>query len=137
MYIDVFKGTIMKNKLFCLLAFALFALVGCVTTLPKGTPVYVYVAENGIVTFRGETTTPSELPNRMIAIGVRPDTHINIVGQGEVPMNHLRTIVKFCGEAGLPNCTIRLDKPKISILTGADAKKAIKPKQTVTPKLKQ
>lgn len=130
----------MKTKLFnsLVVAFvATIALVGCATTLPKGTPVYVYVAENGIITFRGETTTPTELPKDMISVGVRPETHIFIVGQGAVPMNHLRTIIKYCGEAGLPNCTIRLDQPKISVLSGPDAKNAIKPRTPITPKIKQ
>lgn len=124
-------------KAFIAAIIAAITLVGCVTTIPKGTPVYVYVAENGIITFRGEATTPTELPKQMISAGVRPDTHIFIVGQGEVPMNHLRTIVKYCGEAGLPGCTIRLDKPKISVISGPEAKKALTPRPTSKPKIKQ
>lgn len=96
------------------------ALAGCASRLPEGTPLYVYVAENGIVTFRGETMHVKELPDELKKAGARTDTHIFIIAQGAVPRNHLNEIVMNCGMAGLPNCTIR-DRKRVVVEKGTMA----------------
>lgn len=112
----------MSIKLPKALAAALSAaiLAGCASSWPDGKPLYVYVAENGIVTFRGETMHAKEVPACLVKAGARPETHIFIVAQGNIPRDHLNAIVMNCGEAGLPNCTIR-DRMTISIVKGKTA----------------
>lgn len=104
----------------CIVAAALAA--GCASTLPDGKPVYVYVASNGIVSFRGETMKSSELPERLLKAGAVPTTHIMLVAQGEVPSQHLKEMALDCGRAGLPNCTIR-ESRKITIETSNGKRK--------------
>lgn len=103
-----------------LLATAL--LMGCATTkIPKGRPAYVYVAENGIVSFRGDTFKAIELPERLIKAGATPETPINIIAQGEVPRAHLTELAMACGRVGLPNCIIR-EKLKITAQRAEEVK---------------
>lgn len=99
------------------LTVATLVFFGCATPLQKGSPAYVYVAQNGIVTFKGEAYRSSEIPEELIRAGATPSTHIFIIPQGDVPMAHMNTIVSNCGNAGLPNCTIRQNM-KITITTG-------------------
>lgn len=80
---------------------------GCATRLEPGRPLYVYVAENGIVTLRGESLPSGDLPKRMLRMGATPQTRIQLVVQGDVPRSHLNSIVSSCGAAGLPNCSIK------------------------------
>lgn len=89
-------------------------LVGCASTLPPGKPAYVYVAENGLVTFRGETLKAPELPEKLRRAGAKPTTHIMIIAQGDVPSAFLTQMAIDCGHAGFPSCTIR-EKMRISI----------------------
>lgn len=104
------------KKLFPAIAAAAL-LAGCASRLPADKPLYVYVAENGIVTFRGDNMRAKELPDRLKKAGAITDTHIFIVVQGEVPMPFLNEIVQYCGLAGLPNCTIR-DRKKVVVEKG-------------------
>ena len=107
-------------KLIGIAVLAAASLAGCASTKEAGQPLYVYVAENGIVTFRGETMHAKEVPANLIKAGARPETHIFIVAQGDIPRNHLNALVMSCGEAGLPNCTIR-DRMTVSIVKGKAA----------------
>lgn len=115
------------------ITFAFWALLqGCASALPPDRPAYVYVAANGIVTFRGEKVKTAELPQRLIRAGAKPETHIMIVPQGEVPREHLSAIVHDFGESGLPNCTIRENR-KISVLTGKEAANAREESKNLKP----
>ena len=95
-------------------------LAGCASRIPAGSPAYVYVADNGVVTFRGETLRSREVPARLLKAGAKPSTHIYIVSQGDVPTGFLSEIATECGKAGLPNCTIR-ERMKISIEKASEA----------------
>ena len=109
-------------------------LSGCVTQIQPNRPAYVYVAENGVVTFMGDQVKTADLPQRMIRAGAKPETHIMVVPQGNVPREHLSKIVMDCGEKGLPNCTIR-EPRKITVLTGKDAERArIEAEKNAKPK---
>ena len=106
----------MFNKLLPAIAAAAL-LAGCASKLPADKPLYVYVAENGIVTFHGENMPPKDLPDSLKKAGAITDTHIFIVAQGEVPRPFLNNIVQYCGMAGMPNCTIR-DRKKVVVEKG-------------------
>lgn len=97
-----------------MMAAAVLLAAGCTSRLPGGKPVYVYVASNGTVSFRGDSMKAGELPANLKSAGAVPSTHIILVAQGEVPLQHLHELVQECGNAGLPNCTIRSSR-KITV----------------------
>lgn len=99
------------------MAMAVLLAAGCASRLPADRPVYVYVAANGSVSFRGDTMKAGELPARLKDAGAVPSTHIILVAQGEVPVQHLQELVMDCGDAGLPNCTIRGSR-RVTVETG-------------------
>lgn len=111
--------TKMTSKLPAIFLAALLA--GCASKIPQGRPAYVYVAENGIITFRGDALKASELPERLIRAGATPDTPVIISAQGEVPRAYLTDLAMACGRAGIPNCTIR-EKLKITVQKSEGAK---------------
>lgn len=97
-------------------AAALLALLaaGCASRIPAGRPAYVYVADNAVVTFRGETLKAKELPERLKKAGATPQTQIFLIAQGDVPSAYLSELAMLCGRAGLPDCAIR-ERMKISV----------------------
>lgn len=103
-----------------ILAVAAFA-AGCATKIPDGKPAYVYVAENGTVSFKGDTFSAKELPERLLKAGAVPNTRIYLIVQGDVPRAHLDAMAMECGRVGLPKCTIR-DKVRISVEKASDSK---------------
>lgn len=105
------------TKNFIALGLATALLAGCVSQLPEGRPAYVYVADNGIVTFHGEKLKASELSERLKKAGAKPSTHIMLVAQGDVPNAFLSNLAVECSHAGLPNCTIK-GKKEVVVLKG-------------------
>lgn len=99
------------------LAIAASLAAGCASRLPADQPVYVYVADNSVVTFRGEPLKAGDLPERLLKAGATPQTHIYIVAQGDVPSAFLTQLAVDCGRAGLPDCTIR-ERKRITIEKG-------------------
>ncbi len=84
-----------------LLLVALMLLPACVSTgVRPGDNAYVYVAENGILTFHGEVVTPYDLPKELKRAGVTPQNPIRIVSQGEVPERMLMSIAGGLGRNG-------------------------------------
>ena len=106
-----------STRTYAAAAFAALLLAGCATKLPPDKSLRVYVAENGDVTFRGDPVQPADLPKQLIRAGAIPETHIDIVAQGNVPRPHLDSIVQNCGLGGLPNCSI-IEPRKFSVTTG-------------------
>ncbi len=115
---------------------AALLLAGCATTLPPGKSLRVYVAENGIITFRGDPVQLSELPDKLKRAGAVPETHIDIIAQGSVPRPHLDTIAQNCGLGGLPNCVI-IEPRTFSVTTGKPGANSVpeKPKGDGRPKV--
>ncbi len=91
----------------------------CVSSGSKETRQYmVYVAQNGIITFNGETLKSAELPNTLLDKGVTPKDRILLISQGDVPGMHIQYLATACAKVGLANCTIVTSKPMFKVSTG-------------------
>jgi hypothetical protein len=81
---------------------------GCASRIgPNDTP-RIYVAENNVVTYWGESYTDiNQIGKQLIKDGATPSTRIEIVPQGEVPDAYLANIASALGRQGLPKVLIR------------------------------
>lgn len=107
----------MKNANLTALMLAALLAAGCASRIPPGQTAYVYVADNGVVTFRGEKLKASELPERLRKAGATPKTPILLVAQGDVPSAFLTQMAVACGNAGFPDCAIR-ERVKVTVEKG-------------------
>lgn len=95
-----------------------FFSAGCVTTtIEDSDSAYVYVAENGTITYRGEIySSPSEVIDELLSDGATPSTLITLVPQGAVPAPHLKGISNDFGKKGLSHVVIRKEKRVSAII---------------------
>ena len=89
--------------------------IGCMTTTVKShNSAFVYIAENGTITYQGNIyTSPNEVSEKLLADGATPSTLITLVPQGSIPSMHLKCISNDFGKKGLSHVVIR-DQKKVS-----------------------
>lgn len=112
---------------------------GCASRIgPNDTP-RVYVAENNVVTYWGESYTDhDQIAKQLIRDGATPSTRIEIVPQGEVPDAYLSSIANALGRQGLPKVLIREKRHVSAFLqkkgTGIEQPPPAKPPRVVRRK---
>lgn len=106
-----------------LLPIAVLALaLGCMgPRIQPGQPAFVHVAPNGIVSFLGKPTTLHDLPVRLKKAGVKPDTVVKIVPEGDVSMLILKSIANGIGRHGMRRVVIVSDEKETSVMVGGRA----------------
>lgn len=98
-----------------LFLFLILFSVGCVTTtIQDNDTAYVYVAENGTITYRGTLySTPEDVADKLLSDGATPATLVTLITQGSIPTMHLMGISNDFGRKGLSHVVIR-EKKKVS-----------------------
>ena len=86
-----------------LFAFLACFSTGCVsTTIEENNSAYVYIAENGTITYRGEIySSPDDVIDELLSDGATPATLITLIPQGTIPAMHLQGISNDFGKKGL------------------------------------
>lgn len=99
----------MKTRLAILAMACATLFTACAHRIEPGASVYLYVAPNGSITLWGEQYHHiDEVPEQLKQCGATPETRINIIEQGEIPRQYLEGLAAELGNAGFPNCTIRM-----------------------------
>ncbi|MGI6099901.1 MAG: hypothetical protein GX174_07555 [Lentisphaerae bacterium] len=88
------------------------------TRLAPNESAYVYVAANGVVTFKGHPVILNELPRVLKAAGATRTTPVKIIPQGEVSTRLLYGIAGIIGRQGLTRVAIMEPRKAVTIADG-------------------
>lgn len=79
---------------------------------------FVYVAGNGVITFKGRPVILNDLPQTLKKAGATRETPIKIVPQGAVSERVLRSIAGIVGRQGLRRVVIMEPRKAVTIVDG-------------------
>ena len=101
-----------------LFAFLACFSTGCVsTTIEENNSAYVYIAENGTITYRGEIySSPDDVIDELLSDGATPATLITLIPQGTIPAMHLQGISNDFGKKRLSHVVNREQKKVSAII---------------------